>query len=370
MVHRTGKRQPSVARPKTGVGRSGGGWVGLATAAIVAVALAACGIACARHETRIVQVPDGRTLVSVERELMRTRFRIDVLAVDADFGRAAIDAAYAEIAGSEERLSNWSPSSEINRVNDAAGGGPVVVSDELLEVLERALSTSRLTNGAFDITFASCDGLWSIRDRRVPSSSELALCLAHVDYRRVEVDRTTSAVRIADPQTRVGIAGLAKGHRIDRAAALLERAGIRDYVVDGGGDMRLATSSRDRTWPIAIAHPRRQGAALGTIELTTTAVATSGDYEWYFERDGVRYHHILDPATGRPATRSVSATVLAEAAVDADALATGLFVLGPTDGMALAERLPGVEALIIAPDLSLHATSGFPPFATVPPAAQ
>jgi len=148
---------------------------------------------------------------------------------------------------------------------------------------------------------------------------------------------------------------------------VLERAGIRDYVVDGGGDMRFATSSPDRPWRIAVEHPRRAGQALGTLSLTTGAVATSGDYQWFFERDGVRFHHILDPAIGRPASRSVSATVLAERAVDADALATGLFVMGPDAGITLAERLPGVEALIIAPDLSLHTTSGFPHLVPAPP---
>jgi thiamine biosynthesis lipoprotein len=331
--------------------------------------IAAAAVGCARNPVQIERTEDGRSLIRIERELMKTRFRIDVIAADAGVGRAAIDAAFTAIAASEERLSNWSPSSEISRVNAAAGGEPVVVSDELIEVLERALHASRLTDGAFDITFASCDGLWSIRERRIPSAAELAACLHHVDYRRVEIDRTMSAVRISDPATRVGIAALAKGHRIDRAVAALERAGIRDYVVDGGGDMRVATSSADRSWPIDIAHPRRPGMPLGTLELTTTAVATSGDYEWYFERDGVRYHHIIDPASGHPAARSMSTTVLAERAVDADALATGLFVMGPLEGIALAERLPGVEALIVAPDLSLHATSGFPTLVPRPPAA-
>jgi FAD:protein FMN transferase len=343
--------------------RSGAGWI----VSAVAISAAALAVGCSAEPAEVEVQTDGRSLVTVERELMKTRFRIDVLVVDPGAGRAAVEAAFAEVAASEELLSNWSESSQISRVNAAAGAQPVVVGDQLMEVLDRALQVSVLTAGAFDVTFASCDGAWSIRDRRIPSPAELEACLEHVDYRRVALDHERSAVFISDPETRVGIAGLAKGYRIDRAAAVLERAGIHDYVVDGGGDMRLATSSPDRHWEIALAHPRRDGEALGTLELTTTAVATSGDYQWFFELDGVRYHHILDPATGRPASRSVSATVLAERAVDADALATCLFVMGPDAGIELAESLPGVEALIIAPDLSLHATSGFPPLAVAPP---
>ena len=140
--------------------------------------------------------------------------------------------------------------------------------------------------------------------------------------------------------------------------------GIVDFVVDGGGDMRLSTSAAGEPWEIKLAHPRLPDQPLGTVALPSGAIATSGDYQWYFERDGVRYHHILDPASGRPARRSTSATVIAETAVDADALATGLFVMGPERGIALAEHLPGVEALIIDPELSVYSTSGFPALVT------
>ena len=219
---------------------------------------------------------------------------------------------------------------------------------------------SELTGGAFDISFASCGGLWSIQDRRIPSDEEITACLPHVDYRRVALDPARSAVYLADPDMRLGIAGLAKGYRVDRAAEVLESRGVSDYVVDGGGDMRVATSNPGAEWPIRVAHPRRE-TPLGVLKLASGAIATSGDYEWYFEQDGVRYHHILDPATGRPARRCLSATVIAASAVDADALATGIFVLGSGEGLDLAERSPGVEAMLIGPDLTVRTTAGFPP---------
>jgi thiamine biosynthesis lipoprotein len=307
-----------------------------------------------------VQRNDGRVLVTAERPLMGTRFRIDLVAVDETLGEEAIEAAFTEIGRSDEVLNNWSESSQISEVNRAAGSAPVLVSHELMAVLDRALHFSALTDGAFDVTFASCDGLWSVRQRRVPSDEEIAACLPHVDYRRVVLDHQMSAVFVPDAAMRIGVAGLAKGYRVDRAAEVLERSGITDYVVDGGGDMRLSTGDDGEPWQIKLAHPRVPHQPLGTVGLRSGAIATSGDYEWYFERDGVRYHHILDPTSGRPARRSVSATVIAERALDADALATGLFVMGPERGIALAERLSGIEALIIGPDLSVHATSGFP----------
>ena len=335
-------------------------WLFGGVAMVLCAVLASCsGDTCDSSSTA-----DGRVRITAERELMETLFRIDIIVDDEAVGREAVSCAFDEIARAEGVLSNWDVDSQISEVNRAAGVGPVVVSPDLMNVLQHAFTVSELTGGAFDITFASCGGLWSIRDRRIPGDQEIAACLAHVDYRRVALDFDRSAVFVADPEMRLGIDGLAKGYRVDRAAEVLESRGVADYVVDGGGDMRVATSSLEGAWPIGVTHPRRD-EPLGAVELASGAIATSGDYEWYFEEDGVRYHHILDPATGRPARRCTSATVIAATTVDADALATGLFVMGPDEGIALAERLPGVEAMLISADLSVHTTSGFPPLAVL-----
>jgi thiamine biosynthesis lipoprotein len=323
------------------------------------VALAALA-SCSGETMASRHTDDGRIHLTLERQLMGTLFRIDVIVEDEAEGRSSIEAAFGEVERVEGLLSNWDEKSHISELNRAAGIQPVVVGHELMAVLQRAHDVARLTRGAFDITFASCGGLWSIREQRIPSDEELSACLAHVDYRKVALDHHQSAVFISDPDTRLGIAGLAKGYRVDRAADVLDRHGITDYVVNGGGDMRVSTGSSETRWPIKVAHPRRD-TPLGTVEIVSGAIATSGDYEWFFEQGGVRYHHILDPSTGHPARRSTSATVIAPSAVDADALATGLFVMGPEKGLELAERLPGVEALLITPDLSVHTTSGFPP---------
>ena len=158
----------------------------------------------------------------------------------------------------------------------------------------------------------------------------------------------------------IGVGGIGKGYAVDQAARVLEEHGIESYIVDGGGDIRIRGQRPDRPWTLAIAHPRRKGGLYGSFTLAKGAVVTSGDYESSFVRDGVLYHHILDPRTGHPAKKSVAVTVLAPEAALADALATGLFVLGPEQGLALVEELPEVEALFFAPSLEVVTSSGFP----------
>jgi thiamine biosynthesis lipoprotein len=299
-------------------------------------------------------------LVEAERLQMGTRFHIQVVATDGAAAERALDAAFAEVDRLEALLSEWRESSEISAVNRAAGGEPVPVGRELFELVERSIHLSERTGGAFDITFAACGRLWSFREPRLPDADALRACLQHVDYRGIELDPERSTVRLPSSGARIGISAIGKGYGVDRAAAELERRGIEHYIVDGGGDIRLRGRRIDRPWSVGIAHPRAPGSLLGRVRLERGAIVTSGDYQRSFERDGEIYHHILDPATGMPARRSVAVTVLAPTAADADALATGLFVLGPDRGLELVEQLPGVEALLVGPDISLHRSTGFP----------
>lgn len=303
--------------------------------------------------------PGAARLVHEDRVLMGTQFGIQVVGDDESAARAAIEAAFEEVERIEALLSEWRETSEISAVNRGAGGDPVAVGPELLEVVERSIGASELTGGAFDITFAGCGRLWSFREPRVPDPAELIACLPWVDFRKIEVDPKRSTVRLPAPEMRIGIAGIGKGWGVDRAAAVLERHGIARYLVDGGGDIRVMGSNVGRPWSVGIAHPR-QGGLYGSIDLDRGAVVTSGDYMSFFERDGVRYHHILDPATGGPARGVQAVTVLAPEATEGDALATGLFVLGPDRGLALVERLDGVEALFFDADSAVRTSSGFP----------
>jgi thiamine biosynthesis lipoprotein len=294
---------------------------------------------------------------------MGTTFEIQVVSADAALAEAAIEAAFAEVERVEDLLSEWSETSEISAVNRDAGDEPVVVGPDLFGVVERSLGISELTRGAFDVTFASCGRLWSFGEPGIPSREELTACLSHVGFGRLELDTARSTLRLPEAGMRIGIAGIGKGYGIDRAADVLESRGITDLLVDGGGDIRVRGANVERPWTLGIAHPRESGRPYATLQLDRGAIVTSGDYQLYFDLDGVRYHHILDPSTGLPARGAIAVSVVAPTAMDADALATGLFVLGPEEALAVVEALPDVEALVFDPEMTVHVSSGFPELA-------
>lgn len=326
---------------------------------VLAIGIGQAGCSAVEKEVKGAARP---TRHSGERLLMGTRFVIQVISEDGTRAEGAISAAFDEVARVEELLSEWKETSEISAVNREAGDRAVRVGPELLEVVRRAREIAELTDGAFDPTFAACGATWSMRDRRIPSEEESRACTALVNWRAIQVDEASSTLFLPQEGMRLGIAGIGKGHGVDRAAAVLESRGIHSYFVDGGGDVRLS----GRRWVVGIAHPRRLGELLGRLELASGSIVTSGDYHDYFEQDGVRYHHLLDPRTGRPARGVAAVTVTGPDATTADALATGLFVLGPERGLQLVESLPGVEALFVLPDLEVRPSSGFP--AVEPPA--
>jgi thiamine biosynthesis lipoprotein len=306
--------------------------------------------------------PSADVVLKDRRAKMGTTFVVQVRVPTAEAGRGAIGAAFDEIDRVEALLSEWKETSEVSVLNRAAGGAPVAIGGDLLAVLTRASEISDRTGGAFDVTFAACGGFWSFREPyRAATDEELSECRTHVGWRKVLLDPERGTAELPDPAMRIGIAGIGKGYGVDRAAAVLESRGIRDYIVDGGGDIRLSASPGERPWTVGIAHPRRPGALWGSVYESSGAIVTSGDYEAFFERDGVRYHHILDPRTGRPSSGASAVTVIAPDATTADALATGLMVLGPEAGMALVESLQGVEALFLVEDREHSRSSGFPP---------
>lgn len=290
--------------------------------------------------------------------LMGTQFGIQLIAIDSAHGEAAMTAAFAEIVRVEELMSEYRESSEVSAVNRNAGLTQTVVGEDLFSVLEQALAVSEVTSGAFDITYASCGYLWSVRQQRIPADADIEACLPRVGFQQVTLDSEQFTI-LLPAEVRIGVGGIAKGYGVDRAAVVLESYGFDNYIVDGGGDIRLHGQRIDRPWVVGVAHPRESATLLGTLELNEGAVVSSGDYQRFFVHEGVQYHHIIDPATGRPARRAIAVTVIAQTATQADALSTGLFVLGPERGLEVAESLEGIEALIVDPDLGLHMTEGF-----------
>jgi thiamine biosynthesis lipoprotein len=290
--------------------------------------------------------------------VLGTLVEISAYGDDQDQLDAAVTAAFKEMRRLEGQLSVYLPESEIGRLNGSTDA--LELSAETLELVRRGQQIAAISSGAFDMGLGALKGLWRIEtdSPRIPADEELQQALVGLGPDDLLVSGTRVQRRSNNVQVDLG--GIAKGYAADRALEVLKQDGIRAATVNAGGDIALFGTRAGQPWRIGIRHPRIMDEILGTLVVSTGAVVTSGDYERFFERDGVRYHHILDPRSGRPARLSRSVTVLAASAAEADALATAAFVLGPQAGLKLLEDRDGVEGLIVSANGSLHKTSGLP----------
>lgn len=294
--------------------------------------------------------PGAPLSVTDHRLMMGTVVTVTVRAEDPDRARAAVDAALAEIARVEALTSRYSATSEIARINAlGSAGGEIVADPEVVRLIGRSLGIARASGGAFDVTIGPLVDIWPLTEGSTPPDERRILAvLPRTGYERVVVDTARGTLEVA-PGTAFDLDGVAKGYAVDRAIAVLGALGVGSAVVDAGGDIGLLGEAAGGGWRVGVKDPRGEGL-LGILTLTGGSVATSGDYQRFIIVDGVRYHHILDPSTGRPARGVISATVTAPDALDADALATAVFVLGAEDGMRLVEETDGVEVLIVVGD--------------------
>ena len=301
-------------------------------------------------------------LVSSSRLSMGSTLTLTASTADDVAVGAAFEAVFAEFARLEKLMSTWSADSDVSRINRFAGVRPVRVSSEVREVLTIARQLSEQTGGKFDVTFGVLSGLWKFdhdQDNVLPDMREVHRRRPLIDYRAVQIDHTAGTVFLARKGMSLHLGGIGKGYAIDRAAAILRRSGLRDFMVQSGGDIYVAGMKDGRPWRLGIQDPR--GAAnrsFAEIDLSDGTFSTSGDYERYFMKNGRRYHHILDPETGEPARGARSATIVSNLAVHADGLSTAVFILGPGPGMALIERLPDVEGVIVSDKNEVLISSG------------
>lgn len=289
---------------------------------------------------------------------MGTRIGIEVWHQDETQAQQAIDAVLDEFHRLDQALSPYIESSELYKVNRDAAQQPVVISKEFFNLLNISLDYSQLTDGAFDITFASIGYQYDYRKGVKPNDQAIAKALPLINYRLIKLDPTSLSVYFERPGVRIDLGGIAKGYAVDCSIQILKNQGIEHALVSAGGDSRLLGDHRGRPWHIGIQAPRKKKALAAVLPLSETAISTSGDYERYFERDGVRYHHIISPKTGRSAGELQSVTVLGPNATRTDALSTSVFVLGLHDGLALIDRLPDVEAVIIDNQGTMHSSKG------------
>ena len=292
---------------------------------------------------------------------MGTLVQIRVYTTDEAGAAAAMEAALAEIGRLERLMTTWRPDSDISRVNQAAGVAPVVVAPETRECVQRALEFSRLSGGAFDISYYALQGLWKFDEDlapRLPDARELRRRLALIDHRRIHLDPTANAIYLERPGMAINLGGIGKGYAVDRATAILRARGFPDAIVQAGGDLMLAGSQDGRPWTAGIRDPRGPREEYFAIAAVTDhAFSTAGDYERFFIKGRRRYHHVIDPRTGYPARAARSVTVWAPDATTADGLDDAILILGPERGLALVESLPGVGAVIVGADNRVHISS-------------
>ena len=284
---------------------------------------------------------------------MGTELRLSAWTADEAGAEAAFEAVFQEMDRLEGLLSNWRPKSEVEQLNAAAGKQPIRVGPELREILTSSHQISEWTGGKFDITWGALSGLWKFdyqnKDGSIPDHSEVLRRRSLIDYRDVMVDDHAGTAFIKRPGMVVNLGGIGKGYAVDRARDIMRNRGLRDFMIQFGGDLYVAGLNGNHPWRLGIQDPRGPvNRIFAEVDLTDSTFSTSGDYFRSFIKNGRRYHHIIDPATGEPASLCRSVTIMTSSATVADGLDTGVFVMGPEAGMELVKKLKGVEAVIVS----------------------
>ncbi len=292
--------------------------------------------------------------------LMGTLVEISVRDADKKKAQEAITLAFREIARIEKMMSYVLPDSEVSRVNHAAGTEFLPVSPEVLEVLREGIHWGTLSHGALDITIGPLSQLWNFDEdlRKIPDAEVLRQTASLVNFRDIQIEG--EKIRLARPGMALNLSSVAKGFAVDRAIAVLKAQNIRDAIVNAGGDlMAIGTRDGKLPWKIGLQHPREPQQVLASFGVSEKAVATSGDYQRYFIENGIRYHHLLDPATGMPVHGVSSATVIASSTMRANALAATSFLLGADKGMQLINSIQGMEGMIVEENGERRFSKGF-----------
>lgn len=291
------------------------------------------------------------------RDIMGTRVTAELwhedIALTADCG----ERVFAEMRRIDALMSSYKADSELSRINAKAASETVEISTEMAALIKKSLYFSKLSNGVFDITYASIGHRYDYRKGLRPNQDTVEKILPSVDYRHIELkDRR---VRFLHDNVKIDLGGIAKGYAVDRAVAIVRQCGIETALISAGGDSRILGDRRGRAWMIGIKHPRAEESIALRVPLSDSAISTSGDYERFFIDDGERVHHIINPRTGKSAQSSWSATVTGPDTMATDALSTTIFIMGAVDGIALIERLEGIDAIIIDAHGKVHYSSGF-----------
>lgn len=297
------------------------------------------------------------------RPMMGTEVSVYFWHDDPARGQQALEAVFVEAERINQLMSTYIEDSPISDLNRRAAREAVNAGSELFLLVQRSLDVSELTDGAFDITYESVGQHYDFRQRQRPDEATVAAEKELIDYRHIELDSTSGSIRFLRDGVRINLGGIAKGYVVERGVAILKSYGVTNAIVTAGGDTRLLGDRRGRPWIIGIRDPREDGKVAMSLPLADEAVSTSGDYERYFDEDGVRYHHIISPDTGKPAGEVHSATVFGPDAVVTDALSTSVFVMGVDEGLRLIATLPAYESVVIDSSGQVYYSDGLQPAA-------
>jgi thiamine biosynthesis lipoprotein len=311
------------------------------------------------------------TKVQYTDHAMGTNVTVWLWTADERGAAQAAEAVFDEMRRLDKEMTTWDPRSEISQINAAAGTRPVRVSDESFAVIARAVDISKRSGGVFDITVQAFKGLWKFdedMDGTLPDPAEVQRRLALVNWKEIELDARKRTVFLKKPGMAITLGGIAKGYAVDKCAAILRRRGFANFMMQAGGDMYVAGKKGAEPWTVAIRDPRGPPNSMFAVApIQDHSFSTSGDYERGFVKDGVRYHHILDTRTGQPAHASRSVTVRARDAFTADAWSKVLFILGPTEALALIkrEKLTDFEVVWVDAQNQVVMTDGLKPVVRV-----
>lgn len=299
--------------------------------------------------------------VYVSKNLIGTLVEAKIVTKDINFAKKVLYLAFKEIERIDSLLAWQIPTSEISKISSFAGKSPVKISFETYSILERSLNYSDRSNGIFDVTVGPLTQLWGFNGDEepttVPDKNAIDSCLKLVGYKDLILNKGDTTAFLRRAGMSIDLGGIGKGYAIDRASDILKKSGLTSFLFNAGGDVLVSGyKAVDQNWTVGIKDPRKEDKLLGSVELTNKSIATSGDYERFFEIDGRRYHHIIDPSTGFPASNSISVSIIAESAERADALATTVFI---TQGKSGWQGSNDEEFLIISNYLKKIFSPGF-----------
>ena len=291
---------------------------------------------------------------------MGSPFEITVVAKDTTAANVFIDHGISELKRIENVISDWIPTTMISEINRNAGKKPVKVSAELFELVERAIKISEITSGAFDISYASMDKIWKFDGsmKTMPTPEAIKKSVEKIGYKNIILDANESTIFLKMEGMKLGLGGIGQGYIADKVYELLSKEGCESGLINVSGDIKAWGKQPDgKPWTVGIINPTNKNKVFATFPLENSAVETSGNYEKFVTFNGKRYSHIIDPRTGYPASGVVSVSVFAKQTELADALATGVFVLGVEVGLDLINQLKGIGCIIVDDQGKVHASN-------------